>query len=1451
MSTHKPAIPVDWTRAEESFRVARCASTEPSEYASTISPGRFARHGLHQGPHPSLRDEGGPARMLPGTSSSSLNPPLSFLHNSYASTHGSARWDAKDAPGPPAAVAPGPSAGSQHPQPTHGQHHEAWAPRPPSGLQQPSPPRQQPQPPSASPAVGGSGSTSTSTSYCSSLLPSRMTGTDLARAALGRLATAEQTLRDVTTPVSSPGAGGATVGALGAGGGVGSAGRFHAHRLTVNPGSPGAHGGAGAGAGSIRVAFASCASPTAGGSPGAGAPTGLPPRPPPAPLGALSPAADPHTASPGRVPLQPGSPARERRHLMGGGAHFAVPPPVSEAPDVACLDAVAADAEACSGVEGGEGGAGESGSPQRLGAGRSPNARSGWGRLAARSGGGGGHQPSGSTFTSFSDRHQQSAAGSGSMKQRAVGAGSMKSRQAAIGAGGWGVVGMAAGQQPAPGQHLQRGGSIHASAAGGGGGGGASAAATAMALRMVQGLQERDEFSLVAAARQRQLRINTPGPLDGRRTASPSLMMMRRQQHQQQQQAQLQPQAQPQTQPLSSGGAPLAGAADQQLQLQQLPSLLAQQRQASLTAPESPEHGLDGVVDIFRSQPIPSASLLLDSPGTSRPASFTCSGANPQQRPGGAYIDDRALSCPGISLDLGLAPGVTVMAAAQDADDNGIEVLGPVAAALEVAAALAARPREEAAAAAAAEAVQVPNPNIILRSHPELGGSFTGATASPGRGAGLRPSGPVVMYSPQASMSGSSGAVMALAQAYASTGATAGGSGGGGGGGGGLSRASRISAGALGSGPNEFYSTTSFTGGASTGTVGATGGMGMGMGMGMGSSSVSASGEAVARASASFGASGSRASASGRFSSPPPQLRLGLGLGLAGAAAAAAGAGAGAAVPPAAHSGGATAREAAAALAAVRALEGRYGSAVAPDEELLALEQEAAFRDRSVRMQDALQAANPAAYSEEAAEAAEAAYRALAERAKLRLRRLLAEPTTDQAAARQLQNAVMELGSFRPFFLPPVLERTKMERAPLEHRREEKRWLLDESIFAARRKENEARDYFDSEKVRKAQLRLDWERIACKTRFRKMVARSDLGVKNDGQRLEEELGEVRQELEKHAGLIRSAFIYYSAANGALTSTNILQMGANVWLNFCNDAGIVHPTQRGCTVQDLQTIFISVNFEEESETAEAEANDDDAMMRFEFMEGIVRAAFGKYIESKRCSDSSDAVAMMLADILAAPDLPPEAQVDPDVFRRTRFYTPGVEAVLKEYYDLLLGMYKLYKARDRAKLFWPEHWAAFLDSNKLLGLATGVERHESKIIYCWSQALVADELRRRQRAVSLTFWDFVEAVARLADLISPPGHEDIAAYFKTKGDVAPQPDRLVYEYYRHVGDAGTDRKRASAELVASPSRPLEVKLRLLLEYLVVSLREAWGGKDAKDVATKVLKMAHYLSGGIEMH
>ncbi len=42
-------------------------------------------------------------------------------------------------------------------------------------------------------------------------------------------------------------------------------------------------------------------------------------------------------------------------------------------------------------------------------------------------------------------------------------------------------------------------------------------------------------------------------------------------------------------------------------------------------------------------------------------------------------------------------------------------------------------------------------------------------------------------------------------------------------------------------------------------------------------------------------------------------------------------------------------------------------------------------------------------------------------------------------------------------------------------------------------------------------------------------------------------------------------------------------------------------------------------------------------------------------------------------------------------------------------------------------------------------------EIKMIFAWSQMLVSDELKRRKRAISLQFFDFLEALARLADLL----------------------------------------------------------------------------------------------------
>ena len=46
------------------------------------------------------------------------------------------------------------------------------------------------------------------------------------------------------------------------------------------------------------------------------------------------------------------------------------------------------------------------------------------------------------------------------------------------------------------------------------------------------------------------------------------------------------------------------------------------------------------------------------------------------------------------------------------------------------------------------------------------------------------------------------------------------------------------------------------------------------------------------------------------------------------------------------------------------------------------------------------------------------------------------------------------------------------------------------------------------------QFNLDWQRVGAKARFRKLVGINDKGVKTNGDRLEEELAEVRMAMAK-------------------------------------------------------------------------------------------------------------------------------------------------------------------------------------------------------------------------------------------------------------------------------------------------------------------------------------------------
>ena len=84
----------------------------------------------------------------------------------------------------------------------------------------------------------------------------------------------------------------------------------------------------------------------------------------------------------------------------------------------------------------------------------------------------------------------------------------------------------------------------------------------------------------------------------------------------------------------------------------------------------------------------------------------------------------------------------------------------------------------------------------------------------------------------------------------------------------------------------------------------------------------------------------------------------------------------------------------------------------------------------------------------------------------------------------------------------------------------------------------------------------------------RLVGREDRSIKdlaaqagkgggvNADKALEEELAEIKAELQKAYGMVRSAFVYYSLAGSELPqSSSLYKLTANDWSGFCYELGL--------------------------------------------------------------------------------------------------------------------------------------------------------------------------------------------------------------------------------------------------------------------------------------------------------
>ncbi|KAH8062636.1 hypothetical protein JL722_3563 [Aureococcus anophagefferens] len=382
------------------------------------------------------------------------------------------------------------------------------------------------------------------------------------------------------------------------------------------------------------------------------------------------------------------------------------------------------------------------------------------------------------------------------------------------------------------------------------------------------------------------------------------------------------------------------------------------------------------------------------------------------------------------------------------------------------------------------------------------------------------------------------------------------------------------------------------------------------------------------------------------------------------------------------------------------------------------------------------------------------------------------------------------------------------EAAP-EPEPEKPAWKLETSMFAPRLKEADSRQFLDAENVLAKALACDWRMVLAEDRFHKFVRKMDEGVKG-GESIDDELEDIRKAFAGRYATVLRLFDYYCACSSILTKAafSISQNSYNLMLQ---ETGIPDETT-ACTFDECKKVFIVCNFEADKKSEQSDMNEDKALMRYEFIECLVRMAHARF--KKDIDDVSECVDALFDDVVLR-NVTPESILDTDDFRRDRLYFEEVEDGFKPHLKPLRIVYDKYamlKPDGGRPSFSLMEWVTVLNDGRLIGDELTVR--EARLCFFWSRMVVADEVKSRHKFMTLSWVEFLEALARVADMTNVPTDEMVADCGAINMiDYEFKVQKMLPEEREKFSE-----RRPSADLLAPKTRPLGNKVDKLCKSLL---------------------------------
>uniref|UniRef100_A0A7S0RU34 EF-hand domain-containing protein n=1 Tax=Pyramimonas obovata TaxID=1411642 RepID=A0A7S0RU34_9CHLO len=321
--------------------------------------------------------------------------------------------------------------------------------------------------------------------------------------------------------------------------------------------------------------------------------------------------------------------------------------------------------------------------------------------------------------------------------------------------------------------------------------------------------------------------------------------------------------------------------------------------------------------------------------------------------------------------------------------------------------------------------------------------------------------------------------------------------------------------------------------------------------------------------------------------------------------------------------------------------------------------------------------------------------------------------------------------------------------------------VLDRSIFAGRKKECDSKDYFDSLGMRDKMFKLDWGRLDKKKSFVAFKLKHGLAEmdKESGKPKNTPLANhFKKTLRAEYDMLCNCFTYFAIESdeGSVGTLNY-----DEFVTFAQASGLRDKKDpdkaaaKGKFLFDFQQLFKDINEEEEGgskkQKLENEVNEDDAFLRFEFLECVMQMSMLSPSKEGDLKQTLNGYLLFSRNNLLR--VAPVAARDRNCFRKDRLYTLEVMETFKNYQKELRKLFLFacgteYHELSQVEFFWLMQRLGMVDDH--LKEPEGLHDKEIRLSFIWSQMMVTDEIKGMGTYTALSFIEFMELLGRLADI-----------------------------------------------------------------------------------------------------